>query len=256
MKYGGFAMSSIIGRTIFAGIMVGSLTAVAQSAVILADYPFTSGSANSVDTVTNATADPFVNHFSTAGYPTGGFAGTGSGFSATVGNVFARSYVTANTEATALAGTDTFFSFTIRAGSGFQLDLTELSFNYGNQNGNVFRGGNPFNFTSTFFVRSNVDGYATTLGTATRSTTANNSTTPELLTIALPGSYTALTGDVTFRFYITDNNDSGIDVHNMISRIDNVRLQGEVNLVPEPASLALLGGGALLLAARRRRQHH
>ena len=120
------------------------------------------------------------------------------------------------------------------AAPGYELDLTSLTFNYAFQN----------NHNQTAHLASSLDSYGSVIGTAAASF---NSSYP-LRTIDLSGVEFQDLGSITFRLSLTDDNGSSSRGH----YVDNLVLSGDVTLIPEPASLALLGLGGLCMLSRRR----
>lgn len=128
-----------------------------------------------------------------------------------------------------------YWTFTLSPSSGYQINLDDIQFT-------VFRGG--ASGTRGFAVYSSVDSYASALLTVTNESGTRSS--PRSETITLSSSFDALTSPVTFRFYIHSlNNASTVE-------FDSLTLNGEVSLIPEPASLLTLGSFAGLLMRRRR----
>lgn len=126
-----------------------------------------------------------------------------------------------------------YYEFTVTADSGYQLDLSSLTFDYNQTNS-----GDSY----AVYVRSSLDAFVGDLHSFSRA----GSTTFIGRTVDLSAvEFNGLTG-ITFRFYFTDTSGSTGRAH----VIDNVVLDGAV--IPEPASwtLACLGGAILL---RRRR---
>ena len=179
-----------------------------------------------------------------------------AGRSGSSNSLFARASVTNPTNqitsATAITAND-YFSFTVDVGSGFEMDLTSLTFDLGYTRNGSFEGKQFRTYLLTDidgFSSSNLVGYDTVDATVNGgSLQYPNGTT----TITLSGAqYQNLTGSTEFRLFIADNTGSSDYIH----RIDNVTLNGEVAaIVPEPGSLAMLGGLMALgyVMVRRRR---
>jgi len=140
--------------------------------------------------------------------------------------------------------TDAYFSFTVDADSGYQLDLDGgfIRFDYSI---------NETNQARSVSVFTSVDGF--TEANVLQTFTGNNGT-PSTLTHTFSGSqFDGLTDPVEVRFYLHDaqfNTSSGT----RYSIMDNVTLDGTVSVVPEPGSLALLGIGCGWLLVRQRRR--
>jgi len=224
------------------------------SAAVLVNYTFVSG------TNSTAAADPNVG----ASVITSniGTVGTDSGFSA-AGNAFVRANATQSTQAGAITEAD-YFEFTLTPQAGFEVDLTSFSLTVGNQTSTAL------SFTSSYFVRTSLDGYASNIaitstggtttslgGVASRSTTSNSTAVSDSVVFNVAGSqYQNLTTPVTFRIYLYDTGSGAApDSSQSISRFDNVQVSGNVSAVPEPDTCLLgLVGGALVLSVRRKRE--
>ena len=198
----------------------------------LARYSFTAGSRASSDTDLNSIASTFNDG--------PGLIGTvDNGVGNPAPSLRAGASDTTSSQAGALAANDYFF-FTIAPGSSFfaggEIDLTSLTFDRANTGG----------FTSTFFVRSSVDAFATNLG-GTSYTTSSTTFTSATITLTDP-SFQDLTVPVEFRFYLYDDTGSGSNR----TFIDNVVLNGTA--IPEPATYMLLGLGVLICAQQYRRK--
>lgn len=216
-----------------------------SNAAVLANYDFSSGADPSFEAV-NTTATAFSAGAFTGG--TGSAAPTYSGFiSLASQRVVGASLVDPGTEALAVSNNN-YFTFTLAADSGFHLDLTSLTFDvdYTGTGGNVSN-------STTFFVRSSIDGFATTLGTPVEEVYLLTSLgfTPVAIDLS-DASFQNLTDAVTFRIYMFDEANSS----NRFARIDNVVLNGMVvESIPEPSAILLTGfAGAFLLAVRKRGQ--
>ncbi|MBI1336287.1 MAG: PEP-CTERM sorting domain-containing protein [Phycisphaera sp.] len=134
-------------------------------------------------------------------------------------------------------------TFTVTPGGGESLDFISLTFDGINYTGGAG--------VSHYIYSTLVDG------------TIDNSTTDRIGTFLVPGgsnstwssfnldlsAYTDISVATTFRIELFTTGNSGGNWNG----IDNITLNANVNSVPEPASLALLGVGGLLIAGRRRR---
>ena len=148
-----------------------------------------------------------------------------------------------------------YFEFTISPEPGFQLqDLTTLTFDHVRSNGQASRS----DAIQGMGVRFSTDGSTfMTLGT-TGADLAEN-TTYETFTFSNVGDTIANAmldegEDLTFRFYIFTTSDGS--TRDFVGNYDNFTLNGEVvaaGVIPEPASLALLGLGGLMLLPRGKR---
>lgn len=214
---------------------------VSQSqATVIASYAFTGGSPTSSDTELNSTAGNF-----TVTQPSG-TAGD-LGFSTTSNNAFARSLAITGTTVAAAVTYGNFFSFAATPGSGYELNLTTLTFDSIHNNTSGTAGTPNGTVTMNFFIRSSVDAYAANVGSVFSQ--AYNTTTTGRSVDLTGASFQNLSSAVTFRLYVYESTDVST---NQGARWDNVVLNGSVAAVPEP-SAALLGGlGGLLLLRRRR----
>lgn len=216
-------------------LALGIVTAGATStdAAVIASYPFTTNS-DSTDLELNSTAQPFA-YF-------GGGARSGSGYA-----VQTYQALTSTSESAAISNGD-YFSFTVAPSTGYELDLTNLTFttNVESISSGIVSGG-------TFFVRSSVDGYGSNLA----SYTMGDVTTTVARDVTLSAAaFQNLAGPTEFRVYIFKTSTSTTSFDGM--RVDSVVLNGDVAAaVPEPTSCAMvtmLTASALL--ARRQHRHN
>jgi hypothetical protein len=134
---------------------------------------------------------------------------------------------------------DRYFEFTVTPDHGYQLDLTGLSFD-------VARGGDST--PRGWALRSSLDGFAANIGTDTIPTVQPSFTSAAVSLGAAP--YQDLTDGITFRVYgymPTESTYIGL-------YFDNVNLQGNVSLVPEPGAYAAVAAAGLLAWAGWRRR--
>jgi len=222
--------------TLAAGLMVGT-----AHADMLALYTFP-GSGSSADASQDVNADSTASDFQ---------AGAGIQLRA---SSFAREVeshsrftdlngVSQTSEAGAVAEDDYWF-FTIEPNSGLVLNLDELLFSHN------FGGTTDSGAEWIYFVRSSVDGFASTVGSASVTTEAPSGLSDWPTTsVDLSGvDFQGLTGTTEFRIYVHWNS---FPLDAQFGRIDNVQLIGDA--VPEPASAAMIGLGGMLFLARRRR---
>jgi hypothetical protein len=140
---------------------------------------------------------------------------------------------------------NSYFEFTLSATPGFELELSQLSFDYDK---NQLSGTGP-RPTITFDLRSSLDNYAFTLGTVNDPGNAATGTFQTSI-----NNLDSVADDITFRLYVAKDLatfSAGL-VH-----IDNVKVEGNVVAVnPEPASLVIWGGIGIagLVAAWRRKK--
>lgn len=170
------------------------------------------------------------------------------------GNMFLRGTVT---EQSFNAGL--YFQFVLTPDAGYQLDLNAITLDFGASRG----GGAPNSFTSNLLLRSSVDGYANDIAsTPTPVTITNTTSTLTWLTgvsFDLSGpAYDNVSAPLTFRMYIFDNSqkleEADKTANGMITRLDNITVDGAVSVIPEPGTLALLliGLGSAVLLRRKR----
>ncbi|WP_269536938.1 hypothetical protein [Cerasicoccus fimbriatus] len=147
---------------------------------------------------------------------------------------------TGSTQAEALDG-DSYFTFTVNADPGFQLDLSSVGFNYGmykNAGGAI---------AYNVYLQSSVDGFGSTQAIlfSEGNTIVENSTqtiSSGAISLSAP-EYQGLSS-ITFRISYSDDTNS-TNSNNV--RVDNVVLNGNVSVIPEPGHYAAgLGAMALL----------
>jgi hypothetical protein len=132
-----------------------------------------------------------------------------------------------------------YFQFTITPDSGYQLDLTSLTFDVARGGASTPRG---------WVLRSSVDGFASDIATDEILTQQPTFTA---VSVGLAGaSYQGLTGDLTFRVYgYMPSQGPLIGLY-----FDNLSLNGGVSLVPEPGEYAAVAAAGLLAWAGWRRR--
>lgn len=199
------------------------------------------------------------NGISTVGVP----AGSTGAFPRTY---FVRSHVAGSNVTDAVTNND-YLQFTITPTSGYQLDLSSIS--WAAAASGYAANATPPNlpaagrFESRWTARSSLDGFTTDIGSSYKQspTTAGTGTSPyEVFTFALGSAFQNLTSTITFRLYASgsflDSNGAATGVigtqdQNGIHRLDNLIVNGEVEVIPEPASaIALMAMSALLLRRR------
>ena len=219
--------------------MVCSVTANAD---LLAEYTFAS---NMDPTTENANV--------AAGGITVGSGITGAGRSGGSESLFARASVTDGANQISLANAipaNDYFSFTVAPDAGYEMDLTSLTFDLG-----YTRIGSFESKQFRTYLLTDIDGFTTggLLGYDTVDVTVNGGSLQypnPTASISLGGAqFQDLTGTVEFRLYIADNTGGNDYIH----RIDNIGLNGTVSVIPEPATMGLLGIGGLVTMALRRR---
>ena len=226
---------------VFSGLMT-----VPSFAAIIAGYDFNSGTNTVSSSDSSVTADAFIPHGSINNvsrpviYPNA----NGNGWIAAPTSEVVGSSNPVGTETLAYQGSD-YFSFKVTPTTGFALNLTQLSF------GTAFHSTGTFTLSGSYFVRSSVDNYATTIGGNIFDESHVNSTDPtftERLVDLSGAGYQNLTSEVTFRIYLYDNSNSTT----RWLAVDNVELEGTVTPVPEPSALAMILPLLPFLSRRRR----
>ena len=208
----------------------------AQAAVI-ADFDFEGDSDADTANVANVTVTDIV-----LDKNTGSIAGGDKGFTNRGSRArFLRYNATTTTTTTTNAG-DAYFGFTVEADAGYTLDLDSFQFDV-----SASSGGN----SASFQVYGKIGaGSFAAITSNTAITTINTSSTATVGPFALGSAYDDVPAgtNVEFRVYLADDVDTS-SAHSF----DDVIVNGSVALIPEPATLALLGlGGAVMLAGRRR----
>jgi len=130
-----------------------------------------------------------------------------------------------------------YWVFAFRPAANYVLDLDRLEFVAARGGGSTPRG---------WGLYSSADGYAAAISSSALASQRPNWTSyvPSLSSSLFQG----VDDPLTFRMYIYSPADGST------IEFDNLRLYGEARLVPEPASLGLLGLGALSLVRRRARR--
>jgi hypothetical protein len=207
-----------------AGLLAGIQTA---SAAVLANYQFTGNSLASTDAEIHSTAGTFS---------------SGSGITASfnrTGNAGPSRFARGSTTGTTQTAND-YFSFTVTASLGYQLNLNGATLTFDAQN--VDRSGG--NQTANWAVRTSLDSFNANVGTGTFNESAFTAET----TTFSGATYDGLTS-FEVRIYMWDPNGSSQ------TRFDNFTLNGLVVAVPEPVHYAL-GIFGLGFAGFRVRRHY
>lgn len=221
-------------RTIFTSFTVLAMSASLAQADILASYDF-STSQSPAATAPDVSASAFDGVSATNDGSVSGDIGRSGGSQ----NMFLRTDATAATQPAALDDDD-YFQFTIGPDSVPSITVGSITLDHGGGIGS----GNTNSFNTTIYLQSSINGFGSAnpvLGSASHEVTSAKSLATT--TIYLPPAFQSLSSSVTFRIYASDDN----DVNNDTVRIDNVIV------VPEPASLALMGLGGMVMLRRHSR---
>lgn len=212
----------------------------AQAAVVIAEYEFTSGAAAATSSDANVTAGDFT---------AGSGISTLSGISSSGNNAYARSNGTTGTTVgfSFASANDDYFSFLVTPDSGYEMDLTSLTFDYGYSSTSNSGGQLRAYVTTSDDSHATFESFFTNTATVTGSTVFDTAATVDLS----GAEFQDITSPLELRIYLSDE----YNLNDVIHRIDNVSLNGSVSAVavPEPSSMALCGLGAGFLLMRRRR---
>jgi len=221
-------------RTFTVLTLVGGLTLAAGSAHagLLAEYTFNGGSDASTAGSPDATASTMTDAGSTD-------------ISSGTGTLFIRSNNTPTTDPGGLAAV----SF-----AEFSITPTGPALNYDNITGSLEADAGNF-WAAHYSVYTSTDGFSSnSVFHGTASDSSGGGSSPFDIDLS---SLTNVAGTLTFRlvptaeFFVNDDGEIEPATAGKIIRLDNVRVNGEV--IPEPASAAMIGLGGLLILARRRR---
>lgn len=211
-------------------------------AAMIAQYEF--ANLTSSDTETNSTASDFTIVFPTNTAGTTSTAG---------GTIFARSTeVDGNTTTT---GDETgaidkghYFSFTVTPDSNYQIDLTTLSFD-------ILLDADPTSSPTpeaTWFIKTSIGGFGAgdpTVGSRNAPVSQTDTALETINPLIDMSGLTTLSSSTEFRLYLYDNQHSSGIVH----RLDNVILNGDVSVIPEPTTLWLAALSLVAVLATKRR---
>lgn len=229
-------MKLFFGKMLLAAVVGLMLAGPASAGLIVADYGFVGGSAASTDGDATTTAGDFM-----LGAFTGGT--TSPGISSGTETAFARTNSTGATTAggdslaEAIAN-DAYFSFTLNTDAN-AVDMEDLTFDHS------FTAAFT---TGVFSVAVMVDQVGFTDGDELATfafSGVSGDQAPETRVVDLTSvtELQSFNGTAEFRFYLFDNSNANQRIH----RLADVVLE----VVPEPASLALLSLGGLVLLRRR-----
>lgn len=222
-------------------------------AAVLVKYQFPSGAATPTSSVSEVNASNV-----TTGLFIGGTLGTTHGFSSGAGNAYSRVTLSGgggpllgSTESAAVSNGD-YFQFTITP-TGAALNLSSLTAQVGGQKLNQ---NTTADYTTTYFIRSSLDGYSSNLGTASlliQSSGSSGSGTTQYTTLTADLSAAAfqnVTEAVTFRLYLYA--ETSTKSYDQTLRITDIMINGNVATIPEPSAWAMLILGAGFLFYFRR----
>jgi len=134
-----------------------------------------------------------------------------------------------------------YYSFTLTPQSGQAYSISSVSFT-----ANIAYSWEP----TTWEIRSSIDSYANTLGTA--ATIASPGTPmPHSINLSGNSSFQNVSSSIQFRLY--GYNGTGFGGLKSVSGADGLNVSGSVSAVPEPVSTALIAGIGLGLFALRHR---
>lgn len=226
-----------------------ALTCSAQTTTLVRYLNSTSASFTSAATL----IDPLLASAGAFALPTGLTVGTDTGFStaASTRNVYLRTDHIAIDEPTAANLSGRFFSFTLTPGST-PIRFETITFGLGVS---ADRTGIP-NESGTAFVRTSLDGFASTIGTSVGLSNvavplhASWPSTIAAQSISFGASLANVSVPVTFRIYLTDT----LNSTNTSMRLTNLQITGSA--IPEPSTSALAASGMIgmfTVVFRRRR---
>ena len=216
-----------IATVLFCTAAIFTLCATGAQAATIASYDFAGGSRASLDTEALTTATDWVT--------------TAGDVSSLTGTAYANASVAADSLAASITGDD-YHSFTVEA-NGNTLNLENLTFNHS------FTNGWP-SFTFDVYVMTSATGFTDGDEIATFGFAGDGNHGPIARTVDLSGSeFQGLTSDFETRFYFVDTSTSNQRLH----RLDDVKLNAVVAVVPEPSTFALAALGLLGCVLRRRR---
>jgi hypothetical protein len=227
-----------------------------SEAALLAGYNFDGNSLSSIDTDANSVAsdivlgfspndsNPLVNDNTLSFITSGGGSTDGpSGFFTGTANSDALSFNNVDyeeQEGDALADGQ-FVAFTLTAAPLTTLDLEQLSYGHA-------RSGSAPRRLSVYTQLAGETGFTEQKDSANNGTTTFNSNDYFTLDLSSITGFDSATS-VEFRLVFHDDNSSPGSGY-----LENIAVSGTATVIPEPASLALLGLGGLCLAGGRRQR--
>lgn len=226
-------------------LFAAALSATEMShAAVLARYTFTGNYTNSETLPTgiqSADGISFAAGLTESVSPAGTGISSGTG---TENTLFVRSTIVHGTTAAAAITADDYFSFQITIAPGYRVDLTSVGFDHWTSNSYSSN-------VAVYYTLGGVDfsseAVAVKIG---EDTEASGSRSPVLLNGNLSGDE-GLTGQVTFHFLFWDPNN--MNTSNMVTRLDDIVVNGVVSQIPEP-SLAMIAGASFVCSVFPRRR--
>lgn len=207
---------------------------VAAKADTVGLYTFASSSLASSDTNADSTASAI-----TAGTAFTGALTPNTTYGNPAPSLTVVSTLTTGTSQAAAITANQYFSFTLTPNAGTTLNLSTLSFDYGNYSTDT-----TFP-TESFFARSSADSFGANLAAAVSTTTTAATVTNT--TISLSGAaFQNLTAPIEFRIYIYDGTTNAARG----AVLDNITVAN----VPEPTTYAMLIAGASFVTVLRCRR--
>lgn len=209
-------------RTIYLAVAVMLFAAESANAVQLGIYEFT-GSSTGDNQFNAVTAQPTGGTFSTFTRTNVNWSSAANVFNSTAWNV------------TSTIDTGEYIQFSLTVAPGYAASITDLSF---------FQQGSS-TVNDEFEVRYSTDGFTgfTTRGSDAVTVSPGASETWDFADVALSAGQT-----ISFRWFVygdTQADGAGTPSASGTFRVDNVALNGEITLVPEPSSLAMLVFGMI-----------
>jgi hypothetical protein len=218
-----------------------------STAEVIANYDFSSSPTpsqiDSTDTQLQSVASDFNNAYDSGT----GFSSVGGGSFFVRADDVVGNATTPGTESAAITE-DEYVSFTITPIAGYEIDYQTLSFDILMDRSSS---GDPAPF-ATWFLKTSVGGFGASDPTVGSRNAPVSSVDTDLATITPLIDLSALgtrSDTVEFRIYTFDNEISSTVPH----RLDNVIVNGDVSLIPEPATVALVSLGLFCCTGRRQR---